>query len=264
MQAASFQNLAKHVTDDRTPRVWSLLVTVFGELAQEPDARISGSLLRSLSAHIGIKPEAIRVALHRLRKDGWIGSERSGRTSDYFLTPWGRAQSIAASPRIYAKGPAAQSAWLVVFNPGQPAPDDNATGAWVSSNLLVTSVQPDTPDVVATEFLVNANLPDWVTHKVCDRATVDLSRDFLTALDVLQMALGSAPDLTPLQTAALRVLLVHSWRRIVLKAPFLPDHVFPDDWQGMHCRARMADLLDRLPKQDLAELERELLADTPR
>ena len=100
MQASSFQNLIEQVTFGTTPRVWSLLVTVFGELAQDADAQISGSLLRSLSEHIGIKPEAMRVALHRLRKDGWIDSERTGRTSNYFLTLWGRAQSIAASPRI--------------------------------------------------------------------------------------------------------------------------------------------------------------------
>lgn len=264
MQTTSFQRLTKHVTYDKTPRVWSLLVTVFGELAQDYDARISGSLLRHLSEHIGIKPEAMRVALHRLRKDGWIDSERTGRTSDYFLTPWGREQSIAASPRIYAKGPAATDAWLVTFNPGQPAQDEDAQGAWISSNLLVTSVRPDKDDVVATELHIHDTLPDWVTRKVCDPARAELSREFLTALDVLQASLGAASDLTPIQTAALRVLLVHGWRRIILKAPVLPDHVFPHGWRGSECRAKTFSLLDQLPKQDLAHLERGLLTDALR
>jgi phenylacetic acid degradation operon negative regulatory protein len=264
MQASSFQNLTKHVTFDRTPRVWSLLVTVFGELAQETDARISGSLLRSLSEHFGIKPEAMRVALHRLRKDGWIDSERTGRTSDYFLTPWGRAQSTAASPRIYAKGPAAKDAWLVMFNPGHPAPDDQTSGAWVSSSLLVTSVRPDNKDVLARKLCIADPLPDWVTGKVCDPETINLSEDFLRALDALQGLLGTAPDLTPMQTAALRILLVHGWRRIVLKAPVLPDHVFPDAWRGVDCRSRTSSLLDQLPKQDLSRLENDLLTDASR
>jgi phenylacetic acid degradation operon negative regulatory protein len=261
MQPSAFQDLTTHVTTDRPPRVWSLLVTVFGELAQDCDARISGSLLRHLCEHISIKPEAMRVALHRLRKDGWIDSERTGRTSDYFLTPWGREQSIAASPRIYAKGPAALNAWLVMFNPGRQAQDDPMSGSWISSNLLVTSVPPDKDDVVAIELHIEDTLPEWVTSKVCDPATVELSQTFLTALDTLHTSLDASAELTPMQIAALRVLLVHGWRRIVLKAPVLPDHVFPDGWRGIECRNRTSDLLDQLPKQDVAELEQGLLTD---
>lgn len=263
MQASSFQNLTEHVTFGTTPRVWSLLVTVFGELAQDADAQISGSLLRSLSEHIGIKPEAMRVALHRLRKDGWIDSERTGRTSDYFLTPWGRAQSIAASPRIYAKGAAATEAWLVVFSPGHPAPDDHASGAWISSNILVTSTPPDTDDVIAKKLDMADRLPEWVTSKVCDPTTVKLSQDFLIALDAVQGLLGKTPDLTSMQTAALRILLVHGWRRIVLKAPVLPDHVFPDGWRGMECRARTSSLLGQLSKQDPSDIEQGSVTGAP-
>lgn len=264
MQVSSFQNLTEQVTFGTTPRVWSLLVTVFGELAQDADAQISGSLLRSLSEHIGVKPEAMRVALHRLRKDGWINSERTGRTSDYFLTEWGRAQSIAASPRIYAKGAAATEAWLVIFNPGQPAPDDHASGAWVSSNLLVTSVRPDKDDVIARKLDMADRLPEWITSKVCDPKTVKLSEDFLGALDAVQALLDATPDLTPMQTAALRILLVHGWRRIVLKAPVLPDHAFPDGWRGMDCRAKTASLLDQLSKQDPSDLAQGSVTDAPR
>lgn len=261
MQTKLFQNLTKHVTYDKTPRVWSLLVTVFGELAQGRDARISGLLLRHLSEHIGIKPEAMRVALHRLRKDGWIDSERTGRTSDYFLTSWGREQSIAASPRIYAMDPAATQAWLVTFNPGQPTQSDNMTGAWVSSNLLVTSIRPNQSDIIATELTEQTHLPEWLSDKTCDPETVKLSQDFSHALGTLNASLGSAADLTPIQIATLRVLLVHGWRRIILKAPVLPDHVFPKGWCGMACRAETYRLLDQLPKQNPSELEQELLPD---
>ncbi len=253
MQVASFQHLTEHVTFGTTPRVWSLLVTVFGELAQDVDAQISGALLRNLCKHIGIKPEAMRVALHRLRKDGWIDSTRTGRTSDYFLTQWGRAQSIAASPRIYAKDAAVKEAWLVIFNPGftpgHPAPTDHSSGVWVSSNMLVTCIPPNTDDVIAKKLNLASRLPEWITSKVCDPAIVKLSEDFLSALDAVQALLGATPNLTPMQTAALRILLVHSWRRIVLKTPVLPDHVFPVGWCGMECRARTFSLLGQLPKQ---------------
>jgi phenylacetic acid degradation operon negative regulatory protein len=104
------------------------LVSVFGELAQDQGSRISGSLLRHITEQIGIKPEAMRVASHRLSKDGWIDSERHGRTSAYYLTKWGRAQSASASPRIYA----ADQAWFVMSNPGQPALLEDPLGIWIS------------------------------------------------------------------------------------------------------------------------------------
>ncbi len=63
-----------------TPRVWSMMVTIFGDLAQAPRDRIDGPLLTRLTDGMGIKPEAVRVALHRLRNEDWITSVKSGRT----------------------------------------------------------------------------------------------------------------------------------------------------------------------------------------
>ena len=37
-------------------------------------------------AEMDIRPEAVRVALHRLRNDGWISSEMCGRTGLHALT----------------------------------------------------------------------------------------------------------------------------------------------------------------------------------
>ncbi len=74
------------LTDLQNLRVWSIIVSLFGDLAQKPGDQISGTTLTQIITPMGIKPEAIRVALHRLRKDGWIESTRSGRASVHFLT----------------------------------------------------------------------------------------------------------------------------------------------------------------------------------
>jgi phenylacetic acid degradation operon negative regulatory protein len=57
------------------------------------------------------------------------------------------------------------------------------------------------------------------------------------------------------QFITLRVLLVHSWRRIILKTPVLADHVFADNWCGSLCRDRVSNLLDQFPRRGLGELE---------
>ncbi|MDU9005526.1 PaaX family transcriptional regulator C-terminal domain-containing protein [Sedimentitalea todarodis] len=263
MQTTPFQTVVNRLTKDQTPRVWSLLISVFGELAQEQGSRISGSLLRHMTERIGIKPEAMRVAIHRLRKDGWIDSERQGRTSAYFLTAWGRAQSALASPRIYASEQAADQAWLVMFNPGQPAQNADASGGWITSNVLVTSVPPDLPQVFVAPLGVETALPHWVTGKVCDDTAIRMSREFATALDEMRPYLNASSDFSTFEIAVIRVLLVHGWRRIVLKAPVLPDHVFPDGWRGQICRETVTDLLSQYPKRSLDELEAAITAGHP-
>ena len=98
------------LTAGRPHRLWSLIITIFGDLAQAPGSRISGAALGEITELIGVKPEAMRVALHRLRKDGWLESEREGRASFHHLTQYGRTQCAEASPRIYGPGPSSSIA----------------------------------------------------------------------------------------------------------------------------------------------------------
>lgn len=244
-----FENLLATLTADQTPRVWSLLVTVFGELAQEDGAQISGATLSKLTAHMGIKPEAMRVALHRLRKDGWIESQRSGRTSAYSLTAWGRAQSADATPRIYNVQPVPTHAWLALFDPAQPLPQD-CDGVWITPALLLTSTKPTAAQVFVAPVL--APLPPWMANKVCAPETVASALHFQSRLEELQIALSDMPALSRYEVSALRILIVDGWRRIVLKSPNLPDHVLPSDWVGPTCRATVSSLLETYQKQDLS------------
>ena len=260
MEAAQFTDLVTCLSGDRTPRVWSLLVTVFGELAQDEGAQISGALLRHLSDLIGFKPEAVRVALHRLRKDGWIESRRQGRNSVYFLTDWGRAQSVAASPRIYATGPMADRAWLVVHEPGQVPQETGAEAAWLTSNLLLTSRHIGGVDVFVTPVTETTPLPDWMSRKLCDDDMAELVRRLNAVLSGFDGQTDILAQLDPCQRAALRVLVVHDWRRIVLKTPRLPDFVFPESWAGASCRGKVARFLERLPRERLDVLEHSLAA----
>ncbi|MGC1498272.1 MAG: PaaX family transcriptional regulator C-terminal domain-containing protein [Sulfitobacter sp.] len=255
MEAASFQSIVTQLTAGQTPRVWSLLVTIFGELAQEKGAQISGLMLTHMRALIGIKPEAMRVALHRLRKDGWIENRRTGRTSAYYLTDWGRAQSGEASPRIYSPAPAADQAWLILSDPNRPQSDSSLHGTWLTSNLVLSIDAPPPSDAFVTPLTAETTLPDWMRNKVCDAETLAKSIAFADTLETVKRQLNVLPELSVLESAVFRILLVHAWRRIVLKSPVLPDFVFPVDWCGPQCRQNVSDLLTSFPKCSLAELE---------
>jgi phenylacetic acid degradation operon negative regulatory protein len=254
MTPVKFDDLVRDLTADQTPRVWSLLVSLFGELAQDADAQISGTLLGRLTALMGIRPEAVRVALHRLRKDGWIQSERRGRSSVYALTGWGRAQSAQATPRIYDLHPGPDTAWLVVFDPSQSLPQD-AQGVWVSANTLITHAHQDWPTAFCALLHPDASVPDWIADKVCGPQVAQQSREFLHRLQSVQDSLPMTPELDPFEAAALRILIVDGWRRIVLRTPHLPPHVFPPAWAGQDCRRRVSALLSAYPRTPLANLE---------
>jgi phenylacetic acid degradation operon negative regulatory protein len=251
MKPIHFQDLVTCLTADQTPRVWSLLVTVFGELAQDEGSQISGALLGKLTALMGIKPEAMRVALHRLRKDGWIESTRSGRTSTYFLTDWGRAQSAEASPRIYNFAPVTAPAWLVVCDPASPIKERDMQRAWITPHIAITTDITQFSQAYATQITAQTPLPDWIRQKVCKPETLALTAIF----DARLKSLKTPGTLNTYEITALRVLIVHGWRRIILRTPALPDQVFPKTWAGASCRENVAALLGQYPCQMLDQLE---------
>lgn len=107
-------------------RVWSLMVSLFGDLAQGEGDAIDGPVLSTIMTALDVRPEASRVALHRLRNDGWLQSHKVGRISQHSLTAQGRAESAAASPRIYAAPPELTEPWQMVMTEENGRETDSA------------------------------------------------------------------------------------------------------------------------------------------
>ncbi|PCJ96465.1 MAG: PaaX family transcriptional regulator [Hyphomicrobiales bacterium] len=253
MSSTEFANHTSILTTGQTHRVWSLLVTVFGDLSDGADSWISGATLNKITAAIGIKPEATRVALHRLRKDKWIESKRHGRTSTYALTLTGQEQSDAARPRIYAQANAVTDCQLVIVEPGTTSPISNPATLAITPDLLLSSDFDGFADALLLD--VPTPLPQWMRRRVCGAALIHETRNTHSAFVKLNTALQTHPITAPLEIAVLRVLIVHSWRRIVLRTPNLPDNVFPDDWLGADCRKLSVTLLAALPRPALSQLK---------
>ncbi len=238
----------------RSPRVWSLLVTTFGDLAQGESAELSSGMLGSIMALVGLKPESVRVALHRLRRDGWIDSRRVGRQVRYRLTDTGRAESAAASRLIYSARPLADKAWLVLVDPETGATGAAGNGVWVAPTVLLTSNPDAHGDALRIPLDAAFPLPDWMARRVCDARLQEQASDLATRLGRLDELISGGPCPGPVEAATLRVLIVHDWRRIVLKLPCLPDHVYPRAWQGPACREKVAALLECMPRPELDNL----------
>jgi phenylacetic acid degradation operon negative regulatory protein len=236
-------------------RVWSVIVTLFGDLAQERDDRISGTLLSQLTARMGIRPEAMRVALHRLRKDGWIISERTGRTSTYRLSDKGFDEGLAARGRIYASHVEMPKNWSLAIAPPLASVERLTLdqemltiGALVAASGIY--LMPDVP--TSKGFLCVSGdlkqLPDWVYKITAPR---DLTTGYHVLSDIfdqLTNRFDESPPSDDLDIAALRVLIVHNWRRLVLRHAPLPAEFYPEGWIGLKCRQQVIALLKRLDR----------------
>ncbi|GLO69293.1 phenylacetic acid degradation operon negative regulatory protein PaaX [Phaeobacter inhibens] len=266
-----FDTAVSKLSDPQNQRVWSVIVSLFGDLAQRDGDQIGGSALTRIITPMGIKPEAIRVALHRLRKDGWIDSTRSGRASVHFLTPMGRSQSAAVTPRIYAPTTLAPEDWhLLIAQDGQGGALDALLQqpnyvAVNRSTVLGHGPLPRERD----QFLVvdhpDLSVPDWLRQRLFpEDLKLACARLDSTLSGVKPPATSRVSDaLDPTQIATLRTLIVHRWRRVVLRHPDLPPRFHPNDWAGEHCRQRVASLLQHLPRPRLSPNGELIAAEDP-
>ena len=257
-----FADSVAALNDPRNRRVWSIIVTVFGDLAQRPGDRLSGAALSRIIEPLGIRPEAIRVALHRLRKDGWLESAREGRESRHFLTEFGRARSAAVSPRIYDPAPAVARTWhaLIAGDPegvaalGALMLTESYIGIGDSVALGEGPLPRDSDGLLGLEISA-LRVPDWLRNAIIPPELNTACRDLAAALERADALVPPEGAGAPLQTATLRTLIVHRWRRVVLRHPDLPAAFYPADWPGAACRERVFRLLDRLPRPPLAAIE---------
>jgi phenylacetic acid degradation operon negative regulatory protein len=237
-------------------RVWSLLVSVFGDLACGKGEAIDGPVLSAIMAALDIRPEATRVALHRLRNDGWLTSEKLGRTSRHYLTDHGLEQSAAASPRIYGSPDQTQKEWVfVMLDPKSPDDrDDMARGGfmYIAPRCYLGAASVEIPANALR--LSGSDAPDWLRDQITPD---DLVAGYAALYDILKRLDRDLPKtelLSPLQSAVLRTLIVHNWRRLVLRHPDLPAALYPNRWRGQDCRVLVNALLARINRPDLRDI----------
>jgi phenylacetic acid degradation operon negative regulatory protein len=263
-ESRTFADAAAVLTGGESHRVWSLIVTIFGDLARREGEGISGAALSRLVGLMGVKPEAMRVALFRLRKDGWIDSIREGRGSLHFLTRMGRRQSAEASPRIYDSQRGFPVRWhILISGSGEQTGRSQLESYLLTGDYLPVGAQvvigpgplPEDPKGLLGVETGHLSVPTWLQDQLCPPDLMaqyaQLERDFSMLLAKLE---SSAP-LSLSETAALRLLVVHSWRRLLFRHPDLPDWFFPAGWPGPRCRQLFSALMERLPAPEMPALE---------
>lgn len=237
-------------------RVWSLMISLFGDLAQAEGTSIDGPVLSAMMSLLEVKPEAARVALHRLRKDGWINSDKVGRISRHSLTDQGRSESAAASPRIYATPDDGSEGWqLILLKATEDQPPSRMAALGFTALAPRLFVGPaNAPPPSGALSLPGTPPPDWLRAQLRDEPMQSAYADLARSLLDLRSTLPDVDAISPLQVAVLRGLIVHNWRRLVLKNPPLPLALTDPQGPARQSHLLVDDLLSRFPRPALRDL----------
>lgn len=259
----------------QTPlRVWSLIVTFFGDAILPRGGTVALSTISDLLAEMDIGGSAVRPALSRLARDGLVERDKVGRRSFYRLSPKAARDFALASERIYThRSRDWDGSWRIIILPpdagngreslratlraaglGQVAPNvliaphlsaDELAGLLKTAGTkhgapALFSATLENPDTAAALFA--SAWPETGARRAYQRV-LDQFKPLAGALD------ASDGAVRPETAMILRLLLIHQFRRAALIDPDLPEALIPDDWPGGPARALAGQIYHALIPQ---------------
>ncbi|GLQ35150.1 phenylacetic acid degradation operon negative regulatory protein [Amylibacter marinus] len=234
--------LVRDLHDAGRLRVWSLIITILGDVAHPHGGTMSMSDLLTLTDHMDIDQGAIRTALSRLSKEEWVIAKKTGRTSAYAFSHGGRAAFESASAQVYAPRYAPESdAWVIAVLPPQRAKDRQAmqktlaeTNALQSQSGVALWPATLAPKMGYLEQLGCLSfvgdldrVPSWAKAEFPPPEAELLAKRFIAKYQEIG---NSDTPLPALDAMVARILILHDWRRMVLRYPAVPAALQPDVW----------------------------------
>lgn len=233
---------------ERTPiRAGSLIVTVFGDAVVPRGGVLSTGTLLTIMRAFRVSDSLVRTALSRLVAEGWFERWRLGRNSFYRLTPRGSREFKRATERIYTDPPHLwRGSFDLVLLDGADRQalrmDFSARGYGILGPDLLIAPSGADPAVPAAHLRLTASAADRATaRRLAERAwpLVDVKaryERFIASYSAAQVAIASGEAVSDLEALLVRILLIHDFRRAVLRDPLLPNELLPEPWPGRTAR----------------------------
>jgi phenylacetic acid degradation operon negative regulatory protein len=244
----------------RPMRGGSLLVTIFGDAILPRGGAVALRSLIHLAAPFGLNERLVRTTSARLAQAGWLEARRSGRLSEYRLSPGGRERFAEATRRIYGTAAGGWSGrWTLVVLPAASAAErrrlrrelgwhgfgELAAGIYAHPQIAARSTrqQLQAVDIPAGALVFDAALTDPASASCLVGVGWDLAdlaaryRRFVGRFEPVADSVGGRPP-DPETAFVLRTLLIHEYRGLHLRDPLLPPRLLRADWPGV----RAADL----------------------
>ena len=110
--------LLKHLHNQGRLRVWSLIISFFGDSILAKGGEVEASRITTLMRAMSIEPGTLRTALSRLTNDNWLERYKIGKSTIYRLSDSGLKEFGPASDLIYAAPTSnVEKKWKLVINP---------------------------------------------------------------------------------------------------------------------------------------------------
>ncbi len=223
-------------------RTGSVIVTVYGDVVAPRGGEAGLAMLLALFRAMGVGDGVVRTACSRLARDGWLARRRVGRLSFYRLGPRGLDEFGAADARIYGSLDRPWDGKLRLAFPqaGEDRSALDAAGFAPAASGVLASPNPAPAGVLTLLGDGDATAMRTFAARVWPVERLGASYGRLLGRFVPLQA--EAEALAPLRALVARVLLIHEYRRVVLRDPALPVDLLPEGWTGWEARHLCAGL----------------------
>jgi phenylacetic acid degradation operon negative regulatory protein len=257
----------------------SALFDLYGDYLRPRGGRAPVAALVKLLAPLGIAPPAVRTAVSRMVRQGWLHPLRLVSGPGYLLTPKAARWLDEAAARVYRTG---RMSWdgrfdLVLLRSPVSRRDARRLSflgyGMLGEHAWVAPRAAEEVDAVLTDLGVGferftashaAGLPG--AAEVVSRAwnLDEIGRsyaDFMTDLRPLVTAVTARSSDEDAYAARFR--LVHAWRSFLFRDPQLPPSLLPSRWPGVAAASffdkhatRLRPAADRYVERCLASVTR--------
>ncbi|MDV7498643.1 phenylacetic acid degradation operon negative regulatory protein PaaX [Acinetobacter baumannii] len=263
--SAKIQQIIDSVVKNETLSGTSLISTIFGDSVLHRGGNISLASLIQLLELFGFNDRAVRTSVFRLVKNDWLCSDKIGRTSFYRITDSSRSTYLQAEQRIYNDQ---MKEWDHYWDLILMSSLDTENKAllkkeleWlgfanISTNLMA---YPGCNRIELQRLLIDLNMSEQVVVFKAETLQLfnnsvdtigrmlrtnwpidELRQRYLQFLDIFReigvLLMQENEQLEPVQAFQIRTLLIHYYRRILLKDPALPLELLPTDWPAISAR----------------------------
>jgi phenylacetic acid degradation operon negative regulatory protein len=284
------QSRLNQFREQRRVQAGSLIITFFGDVVLPRGGKIwLGSLIRLLEP-LELNERLIRTSVFRLVKEEWLRTETIGRRADYVLTPSGRRRFEEASRHIYAShAPLWDRRWRLILVTGEldstVLEDVRRALFWQGFGSLGAAcfVHPSAELSTALDVLVTAGLSSALKAllplfaadacSALSASDIDLVRRawdlgnlaeaysaFVSTYQPIldELRLEHHAGVSDQDAFLLRILLIHDYRRLLLRDPELPDVLLPPEWPGRRAQLLCKELYKRLETPSNRHLDQQI------
>jgi phenylacetic acid degradation operon negative regulatory protein len=243
----------------------SMLFTIYGEYVRHYGGEIWVGSLTRIMGEFGLTEQAVRAAISRVLRQGWIQSRKIGNRSYYSMTEKGKKRLDEAAARIYKQNPEQwDGKWTMVsYNIPEKIREKRdqlrKELTWLGFGMLNTStwISPHNLGERVKEISQSYEVEDFVEIFNCDHLGWSSEKDLVKKcwdLDGIQNAyqefidkyqpkleefIKKGPEgYTDGECFVEKTYLVHEYRKFLFIDPDIPEALLPERWN-----AKIADVL---------------------